>query len=98
MLSRHSIQDIKTTNVEGMVITNEMEKEKKKDIYKALPRHTMAVVTRVCTQSNVIFICSSGIGTKLSSEIFRDASSGSQCGGTSRRIRSGRTDNSVWIR
>jgi hypothetical protein len=46
-------------------------------------------------QSSVIFSCSSGMGTKLSNTINRKASSGSQCGGTSCRIRSGRTDSSA---
>lgn len=46
-------------------------------------------------QSSVSFICSSGMGTKLSSTIDREASSRSQCGGTSCRIKSGRTESSV---
>lgn len=46
-------------------------------------------------QSSVIFSCSSGMGTKVSNTIIRKASSGSQCGGTSCRIRSGRTDSSA---
>ena len=36
------------------------------------------------------------MGTKVSSIIVREASSGSQCGGTSCRIKSGRTESSGW--
>jgi transposase len=46
-------------------------------------------------QSSVIFSCSSGIGTKFSRTICRERSSGSQCAGTSFRIKSGRTESSA---
>jgi hypothetical protein len=48
-------------------------------------------------QSSEIFSCSNGIGTKFSRSIDRARSSGSQCGGTSCRIRSGRTESSAGI-
>jgi hypothetical protein len=46
-------------------------------------------------QSNEILSCSNGIGTKLSNTIDLEASSGSVCGGTSSRMRSGLIDNSM---
>jgi len=46
-------------------------------------------------QSSEILSCSNGIGTKLSNAIDLEASSGSVCGGTSSRMRSGLIDNSV---
>lgn len=49
----------------------------------------------IAFQSSVILSCSNGMGTKVSSTIVREASSGSQCGGTSCRIKSGRTESSV---
>ena len=49
-------------------------------------------------QSSDSLICSSGIGTNPSSTIDRKASSGSTCGGTSRRIKSGRTESSAETR
>jgi len=53
----------------------------------------------MCTaQSSVIFMSSNGIGTKLSSTIPRERSSGSVCGGTSCRIRSGRTESSSRVK
>lgn len=52
--------------------------------------------TSLSRQSSVIFICSSGIGTKLLMSMPRERSSGSVCGGTSLRMRSGRTDSSKY--
>jgi len=49
-------------------------------------------------QSSEILSCSSGIGTKLSSEIPREFSSTSQCRGTSCRMRSGRTESSSRVK
>ena len=46
-------------------------------------------------QSNEILSCSNGIGTNLSNTIDLEASSGSVCGGTSSRMRSGLIDNSM---
>ena len=46
-------------------------------------------------QSSEILSCSNGIGTKLSNAIDLEASSGSVCGGTSSRMRSGLIDSSV---
>lgn len=46
-------------------------------------------------QSNEILSCSNGIGTKLSNTIDLEASSGSVCGGTSSRMRSGLIDSSA---
>ena len=46
-------------------------------------------------QSSEILSCSNGIGTKLSNTIDLEASSGSVCGGTSSRMRSGLIDNSA---
>jgi hypothetical protein len=46
-------------------------------------------------QSSEILSCSNGIGTKLSNTIDLEASSGSVCGGTSSRMRSGLIDNSI---
>jgi hypothetical protein len=56
---------------------------------------TPLVAATLIHQSSVILSCSNGIGTKLSSTMLRDRSSGSQCGGTSCRIKSGRTESSV---
>ena len=49
-------------------------------------------------QSRWIRSCSSGIGWKVSRWIPRAASSGSQCGGTRVRFRSGRTESSAQAR
>ena len=54
--------------------------------------------TSFSRQSSVILICSNGIGTKWLMSIPRERSSGSVCGGTSLWMRSGRTDNSIFVR
>lgn len=54
------------------------------------------IINHLFTQSSVILSCSSGMGTKLSRLIDRELNSGSQCGGTNCRIKSGRTDSSEY--